>query len=94
LTAGINTRFYKEKNSIFINLQELSESYSNLKTRESEKLIFSGVFLIGEKIHVGHWNCRPGVCLSINEKFRGLNGVKNKLRNYWKGFKSVIFLQN
>jgi hypothetical protein len=51
VTFSINKRYNKEEKAIFIKLEEL---YNNLmcevKLRESEEIIFSGIFLIGDEI--------------------------------------------
>jgi hypothetical protein len=51
VTVSMNKKFSKQKEAIFVNLTELAkESMANLKLRESEEIIFSGVFLIGGEI--------------------------------------------
>lgn len=91
---SINKKFDENSSALRINLEDYSEDTFNLKIRESERLIISGIFLIADRIHVGHWYCMKGVTIQIDQNFKGLGGANNRLRRYWKGLKNFILLTN
>ena len=92
LTTSINKKFSAQEGSIIVSLKELETDYGiGMKLNESEKMIFSGVFLIDDEVQVGHWVCGQNSRLVIDKDFKTVNGIGNKLRRCFKNIRQFMF---